>query len=127
MSGSITEQCSLRRRLSPSQKLKIVQASYDPGSTVAEIARKYHVGVSSLIKWRKRAMEGSLMSVKDNAPAVSANEVKRLKKEVAQLQRLLGKKSLENEILREAVAIGREKKLISLQPLPGIDDTAFDE
>ena len=67
------------------------------------------------------------MSVKDNAPAVSANEVKRLKKEVAQLQRLLGKKSLENEILREAVAIGREKKLISLQPLPGIDDTAFDE
>ena len=127
MSGSITEQCSLRRRLSSSQKLRIVQASYNPGSTVAEIARKYHVGVSSLIKWRKRAMEGSLMSVKDNAPAVSANEVKRLKKEVAQLQRLLGKKSLENEILREAVAIGREKKLISLQPLPGIDDTAFDE
>ncbi len=127
MSGLITEQSRIRKHLSPTQKLEIVQASYHPGVTVAEVARKYHVGVSTLIKWRKHAIEGSLMSVKDNAPAVSASEVKRLKKEVAQLQKLLGKKSLENEILREAVAIGREKKLISLQPLPGLDDTAFDE
>lgn len=127
MSGLITEQSKLRKHLSPSQKMAVVQASYQPGVTVAEVARKYRVGTSTLIKWRKHAMEGSLMSVKDNAPAVSANEVKRLKKEVAQLQKLLGKKSLENEILREAVAIGREKKLISLQPLPGVDDIAFDE
>ena len=52
MSESIVSQGKLRRILSPSEKLAIVQASYHPGVLVAEVARKYNVGVSSLIKWR---------------------------------------------------------------------------
>lgn len=93
---------------------------------VAEVARKYNVGLSSLVKWRKHAQEGSLMSVKDNAPAVSANEVKKLKKEIKQLQRLLGKKSLQIELLQEAVAIGQEKKLISPHALQRLNDLVKD-
>ena len=93
---------------------------------MAEIARKYNVGLSTLIKWRKYALEGSLMSVKDNTPPASASEVKKLKKEVQQLQKLLGKKSLQIEILREAVELAREKKLISQQPFPWEDDIASD-
>lgn len=106
--------------------MAIVQASFEPGALVFEVARKYNVGLSSLIKWRKNATEGGLMSVKDNAPAVPASEVKKLKKEIAQLQKLLGKKSMQIELLQEAVAIGREKKLISQQLLPGVDDIAND-
>jgi transposase len=34
---------------------------------------------------------------------------------------VLGRKTVENEILREAVEIAREKKLISRQPLPGVE------
>lgn len=66
------------------------------------------------------------MSVKEDAPAVPASEVKKLKKELKQLQQLLGKKTLQIELLKEAVSIGREKKLISRQPLPGMDDIASD-
>jgi transposase len=51
-------------------------------------------------------MEGSLMSIKDDAPAVPASEVKKLRKELKQLQQLLGKKSLQIELLKEAVTIG---------------------
>ena len=126
MSESTISQRKLRRKISASDKLAIVQASYQPGVLVAEIARKYDVGVSSLIKWRKSALEGSLMSVKDEAPAVSALEAKKLKKRIQQLERLLGRKSLQIDILQEAIELAREKKLISRQPLPGVDDIVND-
>jgi transposase len=35
---------------------------------------------------------------------------------------VLGQKTMDIEILREAVKIGREKKLISRQPLRGLED-----
>lgn len=126
MSRSINNQVKPRKHLTAQQKLAIVQASYEPGVLVAEIARKYNVGVSSLLKWRKRAMEGSLMGVKDDEPVVSASEYKKIKKQNQQLQRLLGKKSLQIDLLQEAIELAREKKLISRQPLPGVDDIVND-
>ena len=43
-------------------------------------------------------------------------------KRIKKLEQVLGQKTLENEILREAIQIGREKKLISRQPLRGVED-----
>lgn len=126
MSGLIEKSSTIRRRLTASQKLSIVQESYAPGVLVAAIARKHRVGVSSLIKWRKHAMEGSLMGVKDKSVGISASEAKQLKKEVEQLRKLLGKKTLQVELLEDALAIAREKKLISQQPLPWEGNTAND-
>ena len=126
MPVEIIEQSKLRRHLTAEKKLAIVKASYAADVTVAEIARKYNIGLSTLIKWRKYALEGSLMSVKENTPPASAAEVKKLKKEVQQLQKLLGKKSLQIEILQEAVELAREKKLISQQPFPWENDIASD-
>ena len=60
--------------------------------------------MSSLIKWRKSVLEGSLMCVKDEAPAA-----KKLKNRIQQLERLLGKKSLQIDILQKAVELAREK------------------
>jgi Transposase and inactivated derivatives len=126
MSGTILIQRKPRKHLTAEQKLAIVQASYEPGALIAEVARQYDVGVSSLLKWRKRATEGSLMGVKEKDSVVSASEYKKLKKQNEQLQRLLGKKSLQIELLQDAIEIAREKKLISRQPLPGVDDIAND-
>ena len=126
MSVAIIEQTKLRRHLTAEKKLTIIKISYTPDVTVTEIARKSNVGLSTLIKWRKYILKGSLTRVKDNTPPASASEVKKLKKEVQQLQKLLGKKSLQIEILREAVELAREKKLISQQPFPWEDDIASD-
>lgn len=116
-----------RKHLSATQKLAIVQESYESGKLVVEVARKHNVGFSSLLKWRKRLAEGSLMMVKHDEDLVPASEVKKLKNQIKQLQQLLGKKTLQVELLQEAIEIGREKKLISRQPLPGMeDDTAKD-
>jgi transposase len=126
MSGTIVEQKKIRTRLSAQQKLLIVQESFQPGAIIAEVARTHNVGVSSLVKWRKNATEGSLKSMKDDAPSVCAKEHKKLQKELRQLQRLLGKKTQQVEILREAIELAREKKLISQQPLPFEKDTVND-
>lgn len=123
---SITPVRTPRKHLSAQQKLAIVQESYSPRTVVAEVARGHNVGLSSLIKWRKQATEGSLMGVKNDDKLVPTSEVKQLKKQIRQLERMLGKKTVQVEILTEAVELAREKKYISRQPLPGIDDIAVD-
>ncbi|SEG06625.1 transposase, partial [Legionella quinlivanii DSM 21216] len=65
---------------------------------------------------------GALTSVKTEEEVIPESEAKALKKRIKQLEQVLGQKTLENEILREAVKLGREKKLISRQPLYGISD-----
>ena len=50
------------------------------------------------------------------------SEVKVLKAKIRELERLLGRKTMEVEILKDAIEIAREKKLLSRGPLPKRDD-----
>jgi len=65
--------------------------------------------------------EGALEGIRSEAGVVPKSQVKELERRIRELERMLGKKTMENEILREAVKFGREKKLISRQPLPGVE------
>jgi transposase len=49
-------------------------------------------------------------------------EAQALRQRIRNLERLLGHKTLENEILKEAIEIDRSKKLISRAPLPHEDE-----
>ena len=66
------------------------------------------------------------MGVKEDDLVVPASEVKKLKKEIQQLQRLLGKKTQQVELLQEAVRIGKEKKLLSPANLLKVSDLVDD-
>ena len=49
-----------------------------------------------------------------------AAELEAARRQIRELQRLLGKKTLEAEILKEAVEVARERKWIARSPwLPG--------
>lgn len=111
-----------RKRWTPFEKQQIVQETYHPGVTVSFIARKHGIPPSQLFYWRKVMENGALTSIKNEENVVPMSEVAALKKRISQLERALGQKTLDNEILREAVKIGREKKLISRQPLLGLGD-----
>ncbi len=111
-----------RKRWTPFEKQKIVQETYHPGVTVSYIARKYGIPPSQLFLWRKMMENGALTSIKSEEAVVPISEVNELKKRIKQLERALGQKTLDNDILKEAIKIGREKKLISRQPLQGLDD-----
>lgn len=111
-----------RRRWAPIEKQRIVQETYQPGATVSYVARKHGIPPSQLFYWRKVTESGAMTSIQFEEDVVPISEVKQLKKRILQLERALGQKTLDNEILREAIKIGREKKLISRQPLVGLED-----
>ena len=60
--------------------------------------------------------EGGKEAVRVDEDVVGSSEVKPLERRIRELERVLGKKTLENEILREAVKVAHEKKLISRLP-----------
>lgn len=62
--------------------------------------------------------KGGAQGIRSEEEVVPKSQVKELERRVRELERILGKKTLENEILREAVKLAREKNLISWQPLP---------
>lgn len=117
----IIRSTSKKRRWTPYEKHQIIQETYHAGITVSYVARKHGIQPSQLFLWRKLAEHGAMTSIKKEESVVGQSEVDSLKKHIKQLERVLGQKTLENEILKEAVKLGREKKLISRQPLQGLD------
>jgi len=67
--------------------------------------------------------QGALEAVRREERVVPISEVKLLKARISQLERTLGKKTMEVEILKVALEIAREKKLLLRQPLSEKDDT----
>lgn len=98
-----------RRRRSVQEKIAIVQQSFEPGMTVSRVARQHGVAASQLFLWRKQYQEGSLTAVAAVEQVVPASELASAMKQIKELQRLLGKKTMENELLKEAVEYGRQK------------------
>ncbi|HBD3591445.1 TPA: IS3 family transposase, partial [Escherichia coli] len=106
-----------RRRRTTQEKIAIVQQSFEPGMTVSLVARQHGVAASQLFLWRKQYQEGSLTAVAAGEQVVPASELAAAMKQIKELQRLLGKKTMENELLKEAVEYGRAKKLDSTRAL----------
>ncbi|MEF9474759.1 IS3-like element IS2 family transposase, partial [Escherichia coli] len=99
------------------EKIAIVQQSFEPGMTVSLVARQHGVAASQLFLWRKQYHEGSLTAVAAGEQVVPASELAAAMKQIKELQRLLGKKTMENELLKEAVEYGRGKKVDSARAL----------
>ena len=107
-----------RRRWSPEEKRAILEEGEQPGNSLSAVARKYGVNPNQLFHWRKLMREGALIAVGADDQVVPASEVKQLKAQIRELERLLGKKTMETEILKDAIRIAREKKLLLRMPLP---------
>ncbi|WP_167711302.1 IS3-like element IS2 family transposase [Shigella dysenteriae] len=106
-----------RRRRTTQEKIAIVQQSFEPGMTVSLVARQHGVAARQLFLWRKQYQEGSLTAVAAGEQVVPASELAAAMKQIKELQRLLGKKTMENELLKEAVEYGRGKKVDSARAL----------
>ena len=106
-----------RRRWSVEEKATLVRRTYEPGMSVSLVARETGVSASPLFQWRKLERQGALIAVSAGESVVPASELAAARAEIAKLQRILGKKTLENEILKEAVEYAAEKKWIARSPL----------
>ena len=92
-----------RRRWSTAEKLAIIQETYEPDATVSIVARRHGIQPNQLFAWRKLASQGALTATAAEEEVVPASEYRALQSQVKELQRLLGKKTMESEILKEAV------------------------
>ena len=109
-----------RRRWTPEQKLEIVKQTNEPGSSVSMVARQFGITAAQLFQWRKAYLQGSLMVVGANETVVPSSELQEAMRCIRQLEGALGRKTLENEILKEAVDFAKAKKWIARSPvLPG--------
>ena len=110
-----------RRRWTPEEKVQIVEETYLPGMSVTLVARRHGIAGSQLFNWRRLMAQGALTAAGAGEEVVPASEYRALQAHVSELQRLLGKKTMEAEILREAVsrAAGPKKQLLRSTSLPG--------
>jgi transposase len=111
-----------RRRWTAEQKRALVEEAEQPGMSISLVARKYEVHPNQLFHWRRLLHEGALVAAGSEDQVVPLSEVKALKQKIRELERLLGRKTMEVEILKDAIEIAREKKLISRVPLFKKDD-----
>jgi transposase len=111
-----------RRRWSAEEKLAMVRESFEPGKTVSTVARQHGINPNQLFGWRKLYQNGSLSAVSSGEEVVPASELSDALAQVRELQRLLGKKTMENEILREAVDVMKSRKWIARSPSLPEDD-----
>jgi transposase len=102
-----------RRRWTASEKVRIVEETFEPGMTVSLVARRHGVAPNQLFTWRRLVVEGALTAAGSGEQVVPASDYRALQSQVRELQRLLGKKTLEAEILKEALehATGSKKQL----------------
>ena len=102
-----------RRRFSTELKLALVAESMQPGMSVSYVARRHGLSPSLVFRWRRLMSEGGKEAVRADDDVVAA-EVRRLEERVRELERLLGRKTMEVEILKEALELTRAKKPILL-------------
>jgi transposase len=106
-----------RRQFTVGQRIALLDEADKPGQSIAIVARKHGVSPSVLFRWRQLREQGALTGLRANEELVPASEMKAARVKVRELQRLLGKKTEENEILQEALEIARDRKWIPRLPL----------
>jgi transposase len=111
-----------RRRWSAEEKARIVQETDVPGMSVSLVARQHGIAPNQVFTWRRLYAEGALSAVGAGEAVVPASEYRGLQRKVRELRRLLGKKTLENEVLRDALELAQPKKRLLRSPLPAQDD-----
>ena len=91
----------------------MVEETFEPGMTVSSVARRHGVAPNQLFTWRRLVAQGGLTAAGSGEEVVPASDYRALQSQVRELHRLLGKKKLETEILKEALehATGAKKQL----------------
>lgn len=77
-----------RRRWSPSEKLAMVEDTYDPGVKVSLVARRGGIQPNQLVAWRKLAAQGAASRHQRPRGGMAASACPALQGQVRGLQRL---------------------------------------
>ena len=108
-----------RRRWSTAEKIRLVEEAMQPGMSVSYVARRAGVAPSLLFAWKRRMLEGGFQAVAADEDVVGTSRVRELERRVRELERLLGRKTMENEISQGSPRAGAGKKTAACGCLMG--------
>ena len=113
-----------RRRWTTEEKLRIVDETLRSGESISVLARRHGVAPNLLYRWRRLMTEGGggAVAVQTDDAVTGNAELRRLEERMREFERQLGRKTLEVEILKEALARSRTKKPSLLATSPLRDD-----
>ena len=86
------------RKFTAQQKTEIVLASWRGPKSMAELCREHEIADSLLRKWREQFLAAGADRLSGKTERTDADELRR---QVARLERALGKKTLELEVSGE--------------------------
>ena len=99
-----------RRRWSAADKLRIVEETMYDGESISAVARRNGVAPNLLYRWRKLMLEGGSVAVAADDSVTENKTVRDMEARIRELERQLGRKTMEVEILKEALDKSRAKK-----------------
>jgi transposase len=111
-----------RRRWTAAEKLQIVEETLDDRASISVVARRNGVAPNLLYRWRRLMLEWGNVAVAEDDDVTSNKVVRQMEDRIRELERQLGRKTLEAEILREALDKSRSKKPTLLARSPLKDD-----
>ena len=83
-----------KRQYSKEQKEELVQALLS-GQTALELGREYNISPGLINRWRREYLDGELDRKSND------QEINKLKKEIARLEQMIGKLTMENYVLKK--------------------------
>ena len=86
------------RKFTAQQKTEIVLASLRGPKTIAELCREHEISESLLREWREQFLAAGAERLSGKAERTEADELRR---QVRQLERALGRKTMEVEVAGE--------------------------
>jgi transposase len=99
-----------RRRWSAGEKLRIVEETLEEGTSISVVARRNGVAPNLLYRWRRLVLDGGAVAVSEDDDVTSNRAVRQMEERIRELERQLGRKTFEVEILKEALDKTRSKK-----------------
>lgn len=107
-----------RRTFSVAFKRQVVEELLSGSATAAQLSRRHNISSGLIGYWRHRCSEGKLLE------GPSRNE-RALAERCAELERLVGRLTLENELLKRAVAHTLRRRRGASLPITGRTLTAL--
>lgn len=105
-----------RRSFTDEFKLQVVQEVL-AGASQASVSRRHNVSANTILLWQKAYKSGRLGG--EATGAAPTAEVRALEQQVADLQRLVGKKEEQIEFLKKTARLQEQQNAVKLSPSGG--------
>lgn len=83
--------------------MRIVEETLEDGASISVVARRNGVASNLLYRWRRLMLDGGAVAVSEDDNVTSNRAVRQMEDRMRELERQLGRKTLEVEILKEAL------------------------